>query len=580
MTDGVNGDSQYVPTEDYFKVLFSCIVAALLLLVGTHIALARGASDIPPWVSVIAGVTPLVFYHLGYLGPRAKKGLSQTAIDSVYYFGFLITVAARGISAVAIAQSSGAIDNKPIVYQFGVGLFATGYAVIARMHLSSISKMLDEASPEAIIDKYIQRSRALVDNVEMAVVSISQVADKSSDLVTNIDALSASVLKKTEDAAQRAQVLATKSIMSAAKVFEEEMRSTMASSKQALQELRSLMSDASFIEERKQLLASLHATVETTSKLNQSLSEFNRATLASANAADATSSAQRRFGETLNELGGSVDALVGSDGGLQHASRQIVAASAGVAAGTVQLSESVALMSSVTQQLSEQAGSQLKLNKLLKKAESQLSSLAEVTERFGNILEQTQAATEASGRTVGELNKVAAALPLLSVRVGELSESLAATSNSSNGLIVTTSRLPEELSLTRGQLETTVSLVKQLATSSAEAAGVGGLIQSDLKNILAQTEAARRMLESSEKLSLTLQSIESFIASLPGSIKGIEHSLAESAGVIKASVETSAKLLEADAHRSAAAATLLTTSLVDVAQTIVNRTREHQGMTQ
>ena len=580
MTDGKTTTLTITTSEDYFRVLFSCIALALGLLIGMHIVQARSPGIFPPWFSVIAGVTPLIFYHLGYLAPRAKRGISQTAIDSVYYFGFLITVAALGISAVAIAQSAGAIDIKPIVYQFGVGLFATGYAVVARMHVSSISKMLDEVSPEAIIDKYIQRSRALVENVEMAVVSFAQITEKSVVVVNQLDTLSVSILKKIEDTAQRAQILATKSVMASAKVFEDEMRSTMASSKQALLDIRALMTETSFIDERKQLVESLKATVETTAKVNQSLIDFNAATIESSRASSTTAHSQMVLGEALGALGNSVDVLVGPDGGLQRAARDIADVGVQVSLGTGQLTDSVAKLNSVTQQLSEGASSQLKLNKLLKKAEEQLSNLSGVTERFGSVLEQTQAATESSSRTVGELNKVAAALPLLFVRVGELSESLGSASTSSNGLFSTASRLPDELNQVRGQLESVVAQVKQLAQVSSETAAAGLAIQSDLRNSVAAGDAAKRLLETSERMATTLQSIETSVSRLPASVQGLEMSLIESAKFVKNSVESSARILETDVQRSASAASLLTISLADVAKNIVNSTRAHQGLPQ
>ena len=134
-------------SENYFRTLFLCILSSFSLLIASHVLLYN------PWMSLVAGCGPLVYYHLFYLTPRARKGLTQTAIDSVYYFGFLVTVAALGISAVTIASSGGTTDINTVVFQFGVGLFATGYAVIARMHLSSLSTMVDAASPEAILDR-------------------------------------------------------------------------------------------------------------------------------------------------------------------------------------------------------------------------------------------------------------------------------------------------------------------------------------------------------------------------------------------------------------------------------------------
>jgi hypothetical protein len=123
---------------------------------------------LPPWVAMLGGSAPLLYYHLAYLTPRAKKGLAQAAIDSVYYFGFLVTVAALAVSAVSLAVTDGKAPLTEIAFQFGLGLLATGYSVFARLHLTSISTWVEEASPEAVLDRYVVRSRELVTNVELA----------------------------------------------------------------------------------------------------------------------------------------------------------------------------------------------------------------------------------------------------------------------------------------------------------------------------------------------------------------------------------------------------------------------------
>jgi hypothetical protein len=154
-------------SKTYFKTLSVCMLISVLLLAATTFL------HLPPWVALICGAAPLSYYHLGFLAPRAKSGLNQAAIDSVYYFGFLVTIAALGVSAVTVALNGAAANVNTVVYQFGVGLFATGYAVVARMHLSSLASPLDAVSPEAIMDRYIKRSLDMVDNVDTAVVRLS-----------------------------------------------------------------------------------------------------------------------------------------------------------------------------------------------------------------------------------------------------------------------------------------------------------------------------------------------------------------------------------------------------------------------
>src|SRR4051812_18321375 len=127
-------------TRPFFPALRNLALLSFAFLIGATVLRQ------PPWIATLGGVAPLVWYHVGYLSPRARAGLSQSAIDSVYYFGFLITIAALGVSAVSLAASGGKASMDAVAYQFGLGLFATGYAVFARMHLTSISTWLDEQS--------------------------------------------------------------------------------------------------------------------------------------------------------------------------------------------------------------------------------------------------------------------------------------------------------------------------------------------------------------------------------------------------------------------------------------------------
>src|SRR5690349_5241898 len=86
----------------------------------------------------IGAVAPLVAYHVR-LASLLKNGLADPngfLVDSVYYFGFLITVFALAVTAFTIAVSSDSPNLiSTILQQFGAGLLATGYAVMARLHL-------------------------------------------------------------------------------------------------------------------------------------------------------------------------------------------------------------------------------------------------------------------------------------------------------------------------------------------------------------------------------------------------------------------------------------------------------------
>ena len=110
---------------DYFNAFLGAAVGSIgLLLLSDRL----GAS---PVVRVGAGLVPLIWYHQGFLRARRARGLDQNAVDSVYYLGFLVTLASLALGAWRMDGH----DTKTLLAQFALGLVATGYALVARIHL-------------------------------------------------------------------------------------------------------------------------------------------------------------------------------------------------------------------------------------------------------------------------------------------------------------------------------------------------------------------------------------------------------------------------------------------------------------
>ena len=90
------------------------------------------------WLGLAIGILPLARYHFNLYQQHA---LTSIEIDSVYYFGFLVTV----VTLVATALSIGLMPTgtKPelnsVLLKFGLGLIATGYSLFARLQLQSKS---------------------------------------------------------------------------------------------------------------------------------------------------------------------------------------------------------------------------------------------------------------------------------------------------------------------------------------------------------------------------------------------------------------------------------------------------------
>lgn len=569
----ISGTSQ----ERYFRVLLACVFASLFLLVGTQAVVTRFRETVPLWAPVIPGVAPLVYYHLVYLAPRARTGLSQSAIDSVYYFGFLVTVMALGISAVSIAFSGVRENLSTVIYQFGIGLFATAYAVVARMHLSSISRMLDDASPEALIDRYIQRSRELVGNADMAAMSFIEIGRKSAAAIEELDRLSSVIVQKTEETAGRAQVLAVRTVQDAARAFSDEMKSTLALTREALLQVRGMISDTSFVAEREQLARSIKATIDATTKLNQSLSAMSGASGAAAQATQQATAASDTLTSTLIGMHERLSSLGASDGPFASAAKEVVAAADALNAGTKQIAMAATHLSDLTRDVEHTVSSHRKLSNLAKKIEEQLVRLGGVSEEFAKVLPKLSTSAAGSREFADEMQRVASAFPELSERVTQLTEALGRTVSTTDALQDYVSRLPSSLERANDVTGAVVALLDQVRGSVQKIASDAAALSANTASAAASVAAAERLLGAAEHLDATLTSIGDTLSQLPGSMQAVEHALAESARQVRETVSISAQALEEDVQRSAAAARLLTTKLAEVAQGIIDRTRAHQG---
>ena len=121
------------------------------------------------FIGLIAGVLPLLGY---YFALARKKLLSPSEIDSVYYFGFLVTVITLVSTAVAIGIATKLPELKWILLQFGLGLIATGIALFARLML------MTKSTSEVELD-VVESSKLLV----AAVTNVAGEFDNASYLV-------------------------------------------------------------------------------------------------------------------------------------------------------------------------------------------------------------------------------------------------------------------------------------------------------------------------------------------------------------------------------------------------------------
>lgn len=543
-------------SENYFRVLFRCVLASFALLV------LAATFRLSAWAALIAGVVPLVYYHLHYLLPRARKGLTQTAIDSVYYFGFLITVAALGISAVTIATAGAATDINTVVLQFGVGLIATGYAVIARMHLSSISAVVDEDSPEAILDRYIKRSMDLLDNVEMAVVRTSE--------------FSTTVMANTTKIADTARDCAEAAMLDVAKAFETEMKSTLALARDGLTEIRGLVSDTSFVSEREELARSIKATIEAATHLNKAFGEFAARSREGAQTAQQVTTSTASLGDSLRKLNTDIEHVAGKDGGLLRSAESIREASESIVVGTQAIGKVVGELSVVAGAVSETGPTFQKMRTSAKKSQEQIDALCRVTERFDEALAKISLTAGAAGSLANELGKASEALPRLTGVTQTLTDQLERVAEVSSGLEGQIGNLPQTAIGIQSISDAVAKALGQIVISVESAARHSENLKANTTESARIIDGAQSLLSGATNLHATVGELQKLLEGLKDSFLSTQTIFTESSRAVKDSIATSAETLEADVTRSTQAVTLLTDRLVSVAQTIIDRTRQHQ----
>ncbi|MDR6496316.1 hypothetical protein J2797_006243 [Paraburkholderia terricola] len=145
----------------------------IFIVAMTVAALAAGASvvlHLPVPVVLVCELLPLCIYF-SVLYRIGKNGLGYTAIDSVYYFGFIVTILSLAGSVMRVWMFGIEKDMSGLIAQFGVGLLATGLALVFRLMLTARVESLNAKDLSQTIDEYVQRIDGIVVKVETSAAS-------------------------------------------------------------------------------------------------------------------------------------------------------------------------------------------------------------------------------------------------------------------------------------------------------------------------------------------------------------------------------------------------------------------------
>jgi hypothetical protein len=340
--------------KKYFRVLGRCVA-----LSGALLAISHFRADWPKLtVGLIVGssLIPLIYYHR-WLTTHADDQ-SGAAIDSVYYFGFLLTVCALAFSAIDVSLRPH-VELPIILYNFGLGLAATGYAVIARMHL--LSRVMDDTTATGAINQYVDRTGILLNELELAATRIRTFGEM------------------VQQEAQRAQIdamaTARNGLDSAASAFQTSLNNAVTPAVHAVGELRELVRDTTFRTEREELVALIADTGKAAKRLNAALEYFAAQATGGSAAAAKASDQLTAIGTAADSVSDSLQQLASGDGALSGAVSTIRNAAGVAAQATVVASTSLTALEGIGEALGG-AGSAIKdIRRFAESAATQLGSV-------------------------------------------------------------------------------------------------------------------------------------------------------------------------------------------------------------
>ncbi|MFC5460178.1 hypothetical protein [Massilia niabensis] len=381
------------------------------------------------YFAMLFGCGPLVWYHVKVLLPKARDGLTQAEIDSVYYFGFLITVGALSISAVMVGLHGALASVNGVVIHFGTGLIATAYAVVARLHLQSRGVRMNEQTLEEAMDRYVLKSGELVKNID--------------DATQHLAVFSRDIVSRTIEAAESIQRSANEKMLDTAAQFSRDMSATVEEARQGVHDFRLALNSTAFAAERKEYVDSMRGTVEASQNLNRAMVELVAKTLEkvgatkqSTSAATALATSLNQFALQVKELGGPQGSMVQSTVSLKDATVSVVEAHAAIADTVDSLQD---LLETV-----DSSGTALKaVRTVSKRATDQLDALHASSEKVGEVAVHVSELANSTKSLVERIRSLDTVVEDLSFTAGALASNLEKAEVASSGFDEELARLPK-----------------------------------------------------------------------------------------------------------------------------------------
>ena len=507
-------------SRHYGIALATLIPCAFLLLF-----VAQFVFSLSPFPSMLFGVSPLIWYHLGYLAPRARKGLSQAAIDSVYYFGFLLTLGALAVSAILLAKQ-GTPKLEAIGSQFGVGLLATGYAIVARIHLTSVAANVAEANPDVAMSNVVKQSRELVTQIELAAGHFNQFAEN--------------LIRESNQSVRVANEIAQESIRTSSKLFEESIKEATTRALEGLEEIRAIVHDSTFSTERRALSRSVAGAVKQMNALEENMQRLASCFAKNVNAFEVIAPVADETLSRFQSLNQELTVLNSPETGLAGVGKSINQAAELIENAAHLLESSLPLLSELSEALGGVGPSLKSLKTVTKKATEQIEALAAASQSFEGTARSVEGLADAGDRFAQSFNNAVGSADVFDRKLSEFSGGIESTSSA----LLTVLKMLEDLTQQLGNVN---ELSKSLSSQS---------IADGVTNVRSAQEAIQK---------------------LEGSLRDFQAGVETANATIRTAVSGAASALENDLKRSTGTVNLLSSRLVEVAQEIINGVKNHSG---
>ncbi|QEZ44155.1 hypothetical protein [Cupriavidus oxalaticus] len=399
---------------------FFVSVLAALTLTGVSIFVR-----LPLLLAVACELAPLVYYFYT-LNQRARnESLSQTAIDSVYYFGFIITIFALAASVFRVYLFGIGNDLVVIVGHFAVGLLATGLALLFRMLLTAQTEALNAKDLGESIEDYIRRVNDVVTSVETS--------------AANFEGLAHSLQDRTEKVVSAAHLAFSTSLTESAKLFQEQIKQVIEKAGESVQQFDrtvEAVTKASHVEELGANMGELTSGLRNFAKEMTAYGQRITQEAATANA-NALSVSNKSFIEHLQSLYAKNNELVAT--GLRQIQQMDFTAEAATVKGDLQgLSRSISGFNKKFTELEQRLGETISVQS----AQASKEVIEKFAEEVVRIVRDMENSISKSVNEVGDdLSSIA-------------SQKMIAIGNAAqSGIEVHVNQVAGEISVVRGALE-------------------------------------------------------------------------------------------------------------------------------